>query len=138
MKVYVDTNILIDLVCKRDSFYEDAKRLFALGYMGNISIVVSSLSFVNAVYIGKKYDLTLVKQRLKSILPFVTVCGLDASLVIDALDSNWKDYEDCVQDMSAAVECADCIITRNKKDFALSSIPIYKIDEFLSTLRINS
>ena len=134
MKIFLDTNILIDFVCKRQPFYNDAKRIFALGHIGQIVILLSSLSIVNSMYIGKKYELTVVRQRIKSILPFVSVLDLPSDVVIMALDSQWKDYEDYDQTQSALESCADCIITRNKKDFNLSSIPVYTVEEFMSLL----
>ena len=134
MKVYLDTNILIDFVCKRVPFYEDAKRLFALGSIGQFDLVTSSLSIVNTIYIGRKYELPIVKQRIKSILSFVTVCDLQADVVIKSLDSDWQDYEDSVQSMTAMDTFANCIITRNKKDFRKSVIPVYTIDELMSLM----
>ena len=134
MKVYLDTNILIDFVCKRVPFYEDAKRLFALGSIGQFDLVTSSLSIVNTIYIGRKYELPIDKQRIKSILSFVTVCDLQADVVIKSLDSDWQDYEDSVQSMTAMDTFANCIITRNKKDFRKSVIPVYTIDELMSLM----
>ena len=134
MKVYLDTNILIDFVCTRVPFYEAAKRLFALGSIGHFDLVTSSLSIVNTIYIGRKYELPIVKQRIKSILSFVTVCDLQADVVIKSLDSDWQDYEDSVQSMTAMDTFADCIVTRNKKDFRKSVIPVYTIDEFMSLM----
>ena len=55
MKVYVDTNILIDLVCCREEFLADAQYLFTLGYMKKIQVSLSALSFVNTVHISRKY-----------------------------------------------------------------------------------
>lgn len=134
MKVFLDTNILIDFVCKRQPFYNDAKRVFALGNIGQIDILLSALSIVNTMYIGKKYELVVVRQRIKSILPFVSVMDLPSAIVIMALDSDWKDYEDYVQNQSALESYADCIITRNKKDFKQSSVPVYTVEEFMSLL----
>ena len=74
----------------------------------------------------------IVKQRIKSILSFVTVCDLQADVVIKSLDSDWQDYEDSVQSMTAMDTFADCIVTRNKKDFRKSVIPVYTIDELMS------
>ena len=74
----------------------------------------------------------IVKQCIKSILSFVSVCDLQADVVIKSLDSDWKDYEDSVQSMTALEIFADCIVTRNKKDFRKSLIPVYTIDELIS------
>ena len=76
----------------------------------------------------------IVKQRIKSILSFVTVCDLQADVVIKSLDSDWQDYEDSVQSITAMDTFADCIVTRNKKDFRKSVIPVYTIDEFMSLM----
>ena len=84
------------------------------------------------MYIGKKYELAVVRQRIKTILPFVSVLDLPSDVVIKALDSDWKDYEDYIQTQSALEYFADCIITRNKKDFNLSSVPVYTVDEFMT------
>lgn len=53
MKVFVDTNILIDYVCRREPFFLPAKAIFAFGYLGKSQIAVSALSIVNSVYIGR-------------------------------------------------------------------------------------
>lgn len=56
MRVFVDTNILVDLICLREGFAENAQKLFALGYMGKLNLQLSSLSLVNAMYICRKYS----------------------------------------------------------------------------------
>ena len=76
----------------------------------------------------------IVKQRIKSILSFVTVCDLQVDVVIKSLDSDWQDYEDSVQSMTAMDTFANCIITRNKKDFRKSVIPVYTIEELMSLM----
>ena len=131
MKVYVDTNVLVDFVCNRQPFSEDAKKLFAHGYIGECELMTSALSIVNAVYIGHKYEHDDVKGYLKSIASFVEIVDLRGNVVLDMLSSEWKDYEDAVQNTSAINFCADCIVTRNKKDFSESSLPVYTPAELL-------
>lgn len=78
MKVFVDTNILIDLACQRKDFIEEAKELFLLGYTEKIAMAFSTLSFVNAVYISKKYGFTLesIKSVLANIASFTEILDL--------------------------------------------------------------
>ena len=102
--------------------------------IGQFDLVTSSLSIVNTIYIGRKYELPIVKQRIKSILSFISGCDLQAYVVIKSLDSDWKDYEDSVQSMTALETFADCIVTRNKKDFWKSVIPVYTIEELMSLM----
>ena len=136
MRAYIDTNILVDLVLSRDEFLPEAQRLFALGYAGDAQLMVSALSFINTVYIGKKYKFPIedVFAKLRLVADFVDVVDLRGQSVVDMLNSSWKDYEDATQYRSAVDEQADCIVTRNKKDFKDSTIEVLTPAEFFDKL----
>lgn len=136
MRAYVDTNILVDLVLSRQEFLLDAQRVFALGYSGEVRLLVSALSFVNTVYLGRKYKFPTdeIFDKLSMIADFVEVADLSGQNVIDMLSGGWRDYEDATQYRTAVDEQADCIITRNKKDFKASNIPVFTPTEFLDRL----
>lgn len=137
MKVYVDTNVLIDFVCQRAGFADAANRLMALGVMGKIELQASALSYVTAVYVAKKYDYPRVCEALVSLSHFVAIQDLKAQTVVEMLTSGWKDYEDATQNHTALLADAACIVTRNKKDFAHSSLPIYSPEELLDIFTIS-
>ena len=136
MRAYVDTNILVDLVLSRQEFLPDAQRVFALGYAGEAQLVVSALSFVNTVYLGRKYKFPMgdVLSKLRMIADFVDVADLSGQNVVDMLTSGWRDYEDATQHRSAIDEQADCIVTRNKKDFKASTLPVLTPLEFFNRI----
>ena len=136
MRAYVDTNILVDLVLARQEFLPDAQRVFALGYADEVELMVSALSFVNTIYLGKKYKFPSeeVLSKLRMIADFVDVVDLRGQNVIDMLDCGWKDYEDATQHRSAVEEQADCIVTRNKKDYKASTIDVVTPAEFFSII----
>lgn len=136
MKVFVDTNILVDLVCTRIDHLEEAKKLFAMGYAHRIKLSISALSYVNTVYIGRKYGFSSeqIINILSNIASFTETSDLSGDVVNWALASNWKDFEDATQYKAAIESNADCIVTRNKKDFKMSSIPVYYTNELLSLL----
>ena len=136
MRAYIDTNILVDLVLARQEFLPDAQRVFALGYAGEAVLMVSALSFVNTIYLGKKYKFPSdeVLAKLRMIADFVDVVDLRGQNVIDMLDSGWKDYEDATQYRSAIEEQADCIVTRNKKDYKASDIEVLTPTELFSKI----
>lgn len=136
MRAYIDTNILVDLVLSRQEFLPDAQRVFALGYAGEVELMVSALSFVNTIYLAKKYKFPLgeVMSKLRMIADFVDVVDLRGQNVVDMLDSGWKDYEDATQHRSAIEEQADCIVTRNKKDYTASTIEVQTSAEFVSKI----
>lgn len=136
MKAYIDTNILVDLVLSREEWLSDAQRVFALGYAGEVRLVVSALSFVNTVYLARKYKFPADKvySTLRLIAEFVEVADLGGMNVIEMLSSDWKDYEDATQYRSAIDVGADCIVTRDKKDFQKSEMPVFTATEFFSQL----
>ena len=136
MRAYVDTNILVDLVLSRQEFLPDAQRVFAIGYAGEAQLVVSALSFVNTVYLGRKYKFPMddVLFKLHMIADFVDVADLSGQNVVDMLNSGWRDYEDATQHRSAIDEQADCIVTRNKKDFKASTLPVLTPLEFFNRI----
>ena len=101
-----------------------------------MQLVVSALSFVNSIYLGRKYKYPLdeVYAKLRLIADFVDVADLSGQNVVDMLSSGWKDYEDATQHRLAVDEQADCIVTRNKKDFMASSIAVLTPQNFLTKL----
>lgn len=133
MKVFVDTNVLVDFVCRREPFANDAKRLFAHGYIGDFELLTSALSIVNAMYIGKKYNHEEVRTYLQQVSTFVDIVDLQGNVVVDMLSSDWSDYEDATQNNTALIANADYIVTRNKKDFKNSMLPVCTIKEFFET-----
>lgn len=123
--------------CSRaKEFLPDAQRVFAIGYAGEAQLVVSALSFVNTVYLGRKYKFPMddVLSKLRMIADFVDVADLSGQNVVDMLNSGWRDYEDATQHRSAIDEQADCIVTRNKKDFKASTLPVLTPLEFFNRI----
>lgn len=131
MKVFVDTNVLIDYLGKREEFYDNAKKIFALGLLGKQELVISALSVANTMYIAHKYGHTKVRDGLKKVYDFLSVVDYTATIAKDAIDIGWKDYEDATQFLMAKNASCDCIVTRNGKDFKKSELPIYSPEDFL-------
>lgn len=132
-KLLVDTNIVIDLLSRRQNFYPEAAKLFSLADKKEIKLSVSSLTFANTNY-------TLLKQKTsdeaKSILRkfklIVGVLSLDDKIIGLALnDSDFNDFEDGLQYFSAIENNLDIIITRNLKDFKKSKLPVMTAKQFL-------
>lgn len=138
-KIFVDTNVLVDLICSREPFVQDAQLLFALRKNGNVLPGISALSVINTVYISKKYGFSQsdVKDRLLKIADFTVVCDLLGGDIIGLLSSDWSDYEDSTQYACAVNFQADIIVTRNNKDFSSSTIPVQTVKELLMKLLPN-
>ena len=108
-RLFLDTNILVDLICHRTPFVEEAEQLFALAYIGRIGIGVSALSFINTVYIAKKYNYQAneVISKLKELTSFITITHLTETTIEQAIDCGWNDFEDAVQYYSSQPFSAD-------------------------------
>lgn len=133
MRVFVDTNILIDYVCARKDFCEIAERLFVSGLCGEHKLIISDLSYVNTFYVGHQYGYSKEKllEVLQKVESFCETADMNGQVVHAALHSGWKDFEDSIQYHSAISSMAECIVTRNKKDFKASLIPVFSIEELL-------
>lgn len=131
-KVFADTNIIIDLLAKREPFYKDAQDLFTLSDKKEIHLYISSLSFANAYYsIAKHHKEVDAKKYLAKFKVLVTVLPLEDKAIELALASDFNDFEDGLQYFIAMDNDSDIIITRNKKDFKNSKIPVLTAGEYL-------
>lgn len=132
-KVFVDTNIVIDLLAKRQPFYRDAQELFTLSDKKEIQLQISSLTFANAYYsIAKHYKSGDSKKILAKFKVLVDVLPLEDKAIELALSSDFEDFEDGLQYFIALDYECDVIITRNQKDFKHSKIPIMTAGEYLT------
>ncbi len=131
--IFVDTNIVIDLLAKREPFYKEAQDLFTLGDKKEVNLFISSLTFANAYYsIVRHHKEVDAKKYLSKFKVLVTILSLEDKAIELALASNFKDFEDGLQYFTAMDNEADVIITRNKKDFANAKIPVMTAEEYLS------
>ena len=135
MKVFVDTNVVLDFLLKREDVFEDARMIMALGYNKRCDLYMSSLSFSNIAYIARKqlkgdalYECFSEIRELLSVSP-VTQVELDQAILLRA-----SDFEDALQYNSAKTVGADCILTRNTKDFQFSEIVILTPSEFVKKM----
>lgn len=134
MKVFLDTNVLIDLVCSREGFVEAAKTIFLMGHEKKIELIISSVSFINAFYIGKRSQLSTEQLRhsLSVIEQFVSISDIGHNEISKSLTNfSFSDFEDSVQYHSAQNWYADVIVTRNQKDFKSALLPVMSPDEFI-------
>lgn len=134
MRLFLDTNVVIDLIGDREPYSSEAAALFQLASDGEIQLLVSDLSFINIVYILRrlKYNMADIFSALSEIRPLVTVTGIGGEVIDECLHAHWNDFEDYAQYSSAKHAGADRIITRNKKDFPDADIPVLTPSEYLA------
>ena len=133
-RILVDTNIVIDLLAQRKEFYDEAAKLFSLSDRKEISLTISSLTFANTNYILSKQKSTKEdREILRKFKVLVEIINLDDKIIELALsDDQFIDFEDGLQYYSALENNVDIILTRNKKDFKNSKIPVLTAKEYLA------
>lgn len=135
MKVLIDTNIILDVLCKRQDFYEDSAKIFKLCEVKKISGVISALSIPNIMYIlRKELDADKTREILDSLMLIFSVADLKADDLKKAADMRFKDYEDAIQSACATRIKANYIVTRNIKDFSESKVTAIKPAELLDRI----
>lgn len=128
-RVFLDTNVVVDLLAKREGFYEDATKIFSLAYKKEIVIVVSPMTYATVSYLLRKNK--NFKQLLYNFRQLSEVSLADEKVVDAALASSFNDFEDALQYHSALTNNVEIIITRNVKDFTASKLPVVTPHEFL-------
>lgn len=140
MKVMIDTNVILDVLCKRPDFYEDSAIIFKLCEVKKISGVMSSLTVSNIYYIlRKELDAVKTKEILDILFLIFSVADLKADdLKADdlkkAIDTKFRDYDDAVQSACAVRIKANYIITWNTEDFMESKVAAINPAEFLERI----
>lgn len=136
-KVFVDTNILIDLLADRPPFSKFAIEIFDLAERNKVKLFTSSHSFATTHYLLKKY---IGEKELRAILhslsDYIDLTAIDLPIIKKSLLSNHKDFEDAIQIVAAnSIENLDFIVTRNLKDFKNAGVNVLPPDELLLHLR---
>lgn len=135
MNVFIDTNVLLDVLEQRQPFYKDSVAIWTLAEQGKIAGFVSVISFTNAFYVVRRTGRFEGASRAVNLLRNVfTPVPFDVHVLNQAIDAGFKDFEDAVQYVSAIRAGAQCLVTRNSEHFPDSAdCPILTPIEFLST-----
>lgn len=133
-KLFIDTNIILDLLAKREPFDKESRQLFSMADTNMVELVVSILSLVNTHYILS--DVMKMRDSRSIIRKFKVLVNAyplnDKILELALNDENFTDFEDGVQYYTALESQCAVIITRNLKDFRKAEIPVFTPKEYLS------
>ena len=135
-KILIDINIIFDFFNKRN-FFELAKQVMQLCSDKKIQGYVCAHEITTLSYfLEKNKESEIVNKILTSIMDTFTVIPIDENILRGALDSQIKDFEDAVIEVSSLQNDIDCIISRNKEDFAKSRVCCLEPADFLSTFAL--
>lgn len=134
MKVFLDTNIIIDFYDKRGDFYYPAAIIFDLANKNKISLFVSAVTFVNAFFLLRKsYSHEELYKSMRELSTLCQITRVDSAIIRKCLEKERKDFEDGVQYESALIKNVDVVVTRNTKDFLDFATNVQTPSEFLDS-----
>ena len=132
-KILIDTNLLLDYLLGRDTFFEDAKKVILSCTEGDTKGCIAAHSISNMFFILRK-DYTASERReiLSSLCTIFDVEGIDkAKLLAGLANEEFSDFEDCLQMECAKSYGAEYIVTRNVADYSASEIKAILPSEYL-------
>ncbi|MCX6251214.1 MAG: PIN domain-containing protein [Bacteroidetes bacterium] len=132
-KVFVDTDIIYDLIGKRDPFYLAAAQLFTLADEGKVQIFISALSLANIHdLISKQRSDEEAKEILRKLKVLIYITPLNDKIIDLALNSEFPDFEDAIQYYSALQNDIEVLLTRNLKDYRKAQIAVLTAQDFIN------
>ena len=134
-RVYLDTNVILDLLGEREPFYHSMAQIATLADQKKLQIVVSPISFATANYFLSKFEgSSVAKDKLRKFKVLCEIATIHETIIEKGLNGNFDDFEDALQYFCAVDAACTVIITRNAKDFKLALLPVMSADEFINSI----
>lgn len=135
-KIFVDTNILLDVALHREEFLEEATQIWADCELKKVQGFISAITLNNMHFIIRKMiGSAAALEYVRLILNIFTVVPLDETILRLAVDLPHKDFEDAIQTFSAVQAKAECIVTRDTAHFSRDYMPVISPGEYIELLR---
>lgn len=135
LRVLVDLNIILDVLQKREPFYEASAELLAKLETGQIEGFVAAHSVTTLYYlVSKDQSSATARVIITSLMQFLKIAPADQAVIEAALNLPYKDFEDAVQMVSAMQSKANFLVTRNPKDYQPAPVKVIQPVELLTTL----
>jgi predicted nucleic acid-binding protein len=138
-KILIDTDVILDFFFDREPFSPDATKILSHCELKKITGFVTPVIISNTYYLLKRTARhEKVIEKLSQLMKILDVLQMDKNTIIEALNSNFKDFEDALQN-SAAVKSGfiNAIITSNVKDFAKSDVAVFTPENYLKSILAN-
>ncbi len=132
-RIFLDTNVALDLIANREPFVQEALPFLALVKTGDARLFISEVSIGTIVYMSfDRLKLDNAEEKLIQFFDFCHVTSGGKEALLDSLNSDFKDKEDGIQYFTAIENQMDFFITRDKNGFkrALGKIPVLTPKEF--------
>jgi len=137
MKVFLDANVLIDVVQNRTDFVVASSKVLQLGLDKECELCASDITFTTVSYYARKNRTTeQLYEVLQTLRDFIDIAPSGKIAIDWALQQKSKDFEDAVQYYAALRSGAECIVSRNVRDYPYNEIPVFTPQEFLKEMGV--
>ena len=137
--IFLDTNVVIDLLGEREEFYDAIAKIVSLADKSKVKLTVSALTYSTLFYVLTRFESKeIVKEKIRKFKTIAKTADLTDKIIDKGLASKFNDFEDALQYYCALKSGSSMILTRNEKDFKSSEIPVFNPNEYLSRLRSNT
>jgi predicted nucleic acid-binding protein len=134
-KVFIDSDVIVDFLTNRKPHSNQSAKVLNLCIENTVKGYISPVIVSNVYYVlRKKIDKQELKNKLKTIVNFLEVIVMNKKSILTALNSDFNDFEDALQNYAVESTDVKTIITRNVKDYKKSKLSVYTPDSFLKTL----
>ena len=133
MRILIDTNIVLDVMLKREPFYRMSLEILSLAKKDDVKEYISASTVTDIYYLAYRQlrDKGIVKKLMKELLTVVSVASVSGQEIENAISLEWNDFEDSVQYSVAYLQEMDGIVTRNPNDYREAKIKVWKPEELL-------
>ena len=135
--VFVDTDVCLDLLSKREPFYQFSAQIFILSEQKRLRLYVSSLTFSHVYYLLTRLKVKDVRNLLIKFKKLVSVLPVDEKTIELALTSKMSDFEDAIQYYTALNKGLPILLTRNMKDYSGLTMSVMTPQEYCATMAVD-
>lgn len=133
--ILIDLNVILDVLQKREPFYEMSARVLACVERGQVEGWIAAHSVTTLFYLLARYQSTdLARVVIGDLLSLLSVAPVDQVVIERALPLPYRDSDDAVQMMAAVQVGAGYLVTRNVRDFQAGPLPVLQPAEFLALI----
>lgn len=134
-RVFLDTNVLLDVLLHREPFVGDSARVLDMGFKGKVELYATPLTFATCLFVARKsLGYANALDALKILERYISIAPMDSAQLHKALYATAPDFEDMLQYHAAMATGCSHIITRNEQHFPKNGITVMSPTAFLQSL----
>lgn len=131
-KIFIDSDIILDVLLEREEFFQSSAKILDLGELNKFKLYTSVVAITNIAYILRKElkNIKKVNEYINIILGIIKALPVTEEIIINSMQTDFNDFEDSIQYVTAKTNGIKILLSRNKKDYKKAEIQILTPLEF--------